>query len=341
MWDFPLWPESASTVAPSVENLYLFIVALNVGITALVFFLLVLFSVLYYRRSDDQVPPQYHGSMLLEISWTAIPTVICLVIFAWGVKVYAELVVPPADATDVYVVGRQWMWKAQYPGGQREINALHAVVGKPVKLTITSEDVLHSFSIPAFRVKSDAVPGRYTTLWFQPTKPGVYHIFCTEYCGTEHSRMIGKITVQEEADYQKWLSEKAELGDAVQGRKLFSKLQCVTCHAGESQARAPSLEEIYMKRIPLAYDKGSPVPHGATALADENYLRESIRYPSARIAAGFQYPSIMPAYDESLVSEDELFQVIAYIKSLKKGQTPARVEQTTVPSALGAPTGRK
>ena len=214
-------------------------------------------------------------------------------------------------------------------------------IGKPVKLTITSEDVLHSFSIPAFRVKSDAVPGRYTTLWFQPTKPGIYHIFCTEYCGTEHSRMIGKITVQEEADYQKWLSEKAELGDAVQGRKLFSKLQCVTCHAWESQARAPSLEEIYMKRIPLAYDKGSPVPHGATALADENYLRESIRYPSARIAAGFQYPSIMPAYDESLVSEDELFQVIAYIKSLKKGQTPARVEQTTVPSALGAPTGRK
>lgn len=153
--------------------------------------------------------------------------------------------------------------------------------------------------------------------------------------------MIGKITVMEEADYQKWLSEKAELGDAVQGRKLFSKLQCVTCHAGESQARAPSLEEIYMKRIPLAYDKGSPVAHGATALADENYLRESIRYPSARIAAGFQYPSIMPAYDESLVSEDELFQVIAYIKSLKKGQTPARVEQTTIPSALGAPTGRK
>lgn len=341
MWDFPIWPESASTVAPSVEYLYLFIVALNVGITALVFLLLVVFSALYYRRSDDEVPPQYHGSMLLEIGWTAIPTIICLVVFAWGVKVYAELVVPPADATDVYVVGRQWMWKAQYPGGQREINALHAVVGKPVKLTLTSEDVLHSFSIPAFRVKSDAVPGRYTTMWFQPTKPGVYHIFCTEYCGTEHSRMIGKITVMEEADYQKWLSEKAELGDAVQGRKLFGKLQCVTCHAGESQARAPSLEEIHMRRIPIAFDKGSPAAHGATVLADENYLRESIRYPSARVAAGFQYPSIMPAYDESLVSEDELFQLIAYIKSLKKGQTPARNEQTTIPSALGAPTGRK
>lgn len=341
MWDFPLVPEQASTVAPEVDHLTLFILAINIGITVLVFALLFVFSIMYARRSESEVPPQYHGSMLLEIGWTIIPTLICLVIFIWGVKVYAEIIVPPADSTDVYIVGRQWMWKAQYPTGQREINALHVAVGKPVKLTITSEDVLHSFSIPAFRVKSDAVPGRYTTMWFQPTKPGTYHLFCTEYCGTEHSRMIGKIVVMDEPDHQKWLSEKAELGDALQGRKLFSKLQCVTCHAGESQARAPSLEEIYMKRVPLAFDKGSAVAPGTTVLADENYLRESIRYPSARIAAGFQYPSIMPAYDESLVSEDEMFQLIAYVKSLKKGQTPTRIEQTTIPSALGAPAVRK
>ncbi len=337
MWDFPIVPKQASTVAWSVDALTLFILAINVVITVAVFIILVWFALAYKRKSPDEIPPQTHGSFIIEMSWAVIPSVICLVTFWWGVKVYAELIVPPADSVDVYVVGRQWMWKTQYPTGHKEINTLHVPLGKAVKLTITAEDVLHSFSIPAFRVKADAVPGRYTTLWFEATVPGEHFLFCTEYCGTEHSRMIGKVIVQEEGEHQKWLAEKAEFGDALQGRKLFSKLQCVTCHAGESQAKAPILEELYMKRIPIAFDKGSPTVPGTTVLADENYLRESIRYPSAKIAQGFQYPSIMPAYDDSLVSEDDLFQVISYIKSLRRGQTPPRVEATTTPRALGAP----
>ena len=340
MWDFPIFPKQASTVAWSVDALTWFILAYNVLITAGVFVCLIFCAIFFRQKRKGEVGSQSHGGLLLELTWAVIPTIICLITFWWGVKVYAELQVPPADATDVYVVGRQWMWKMQYPTGHKEINTLHVPLGKPVKLTITSEDVLHSVWIPAFRVKSDAVPGRYTTLWFEATVPGEHKLFCTEYCGTEHSRMIGKVVVLEEAEYQKWLSEQAEFGDALQGRKLFTKLQCVTCHAGESQAKAPLLEELYMKKIPLAFDKGSPVAPGTSVLADENYLRESIRYPSAKIVAGWQHPSIMPAYDESLVSEDDLFQVIAYIKSLRRGQTPPRIEVTTQPRALGAPQGK-
>ncbi|MSR31030.1 MAG: cytochrome c oxidase subunit II [Gemmataceae bacterium] len=336
--EFRFFPEQASTLAPEVDALTLFVVATTVGVTLLVFFLLLLFAVLFRRRSDDHYPKPIHGNVPLEIIWCVIPTVICVVMFVWGVKVYSNIVVAPVDSMDIYVVGRQWMWKIQHPSGQREINALHVPVGRPVKLTITSEDVIHSFFVPAFRVKQDAVPGRYTSMWFQATKPGVYQIYCAEYCGTEHSRMIGKVTVMEEGDFQKWLSEGAENGQALQGRKLFTKLQCITCHSGNAQAKAPNLEGIYRKHIPISHQSGVKTPEGTKIFADDSYLRESILYPNAKVAAGWE--SIMPTY-QGLATEEELLQVIAYIRSLQQGQTPPRLETTPTPASIQEKSSQK
>ena len=329
--EFKWLPEQASTVAPEVDMLTLFIVAVTVLITVLVGVLTIGFAVAFRRKSESYIPAPWFGSVPLEVGWTLIPVIICLVMFTWGVKVYSNIVIPPADAMELYAVGRQWMWKIQHPEGQREINALHAPIGRPVKVTLTSEDVIHCFSIPAFRIKQDVVPGRYSSLWFQATKPGTYQLFCSEYCGTEHSRMIGKVIVMEEADYQKWLSEGAESGQALQGRKLYTKLQCVTCHTGNAEAKAPNLEGIYRKHIPISHIDGVKTKEGTKVFADDSYIRESILYPNAKVAAGWE--SIMPTY-QGLVTEEELLQVIAYIKSLNQGQTPPRTEETPTPATI-------
>ena len=329
--EFKWLPEQASTVAPEVDMLTLFIVAVTVLITVLVGVLTIGFAVAFRRKSESYIPAPWFGSVPLEVGWTLIPVIICLVMFTWGVKVYSNIVIPPADAMELYAVGRQWMWKIQHPEGQREINALHVPIGRPVKVTLTSEDVIHCFSIPAFRIKQDVVPGRYSSLWFQATKPGTYQLFCSEYCGTEHSRMIGKVIVMEEADYQKWLSEGAESGQALQGRKLYTKLQCVTCHTGNAEAKAPNLEGIYRKHIPISHIDGVKTKEGTKVFADDSYIRESILYPNAKVAAGWE--SIMPTY-QGLVTEEELLQVIAYIKSLNQGQTPPRTEETPTPATI-------
>ena len=329
--EFKWLPDQASTVAPEVDMLMLFIVVVTVFITALVTVLTLGFAVAFRRKSESYIPAPWFGCIPLEIGWTLIPVGICLVMFSWGVKVYSNIVIPPADAMEIYAVGRQWMWKIQHPEGQREINALHVPIGRPVKVTLTSEDVIHCFSIPAFRVKQDVVPGRYSSLWFQATKAGTYQLFCSEYCGTEHSRMIGKVIVMEEADYQKWLSEGAESGQALQGRKLFAKLQCVTCHTGNAEAKAPNLEGIYRKHIPISHIDGVKIKDGTKVFADDSYIRESILYPNAKVAAGWE--SIMPTY-QGLVTEEELLQVIAYIKALNQGQTPPRTEETPTPATI-------
>ncbi len=329
--EFKWLPEQASTIAPEVDMLMLFIVVVTVFITAAVSILTIVFAVKFRRKSETYIPAPMHGNVPLEIAWTFIPVLICLVMFSWGVKVYSNIVVPPVDSLDIYAVGRQWMWKVQHPEGQREINTLHVPIGRPVKITITSEDVLHCFSLPAFRVKQDAVPGRYSSLWFEATKVGTYPLYCSEYCGTEHSRMIGKVIVMEENDYQNWLSSGAESGQALQGRKLFAKLQCVTCHTGNAQAKAPNLEGIYRKHIPISHMNGKKMPESTIVYADDAYLRESILYPNAKVASGWE--SIMPTY-QGLVTEEELLQVIAYIKSLNQGQTPPRVDNTPTPAAI-------
>ena len=256
--------------------------------------------------SDDEIGVAIHGSLALELLWTFIPLGIAMVMFAWGAKVFFDLYRPPAGAMEIFVVGKQWMWKAQHADGQREINELHVPIGRPVKLIMGSEDVIHSYYIPAFRVKADVIPGRYNSLWFTATKPGRYHLFCAEYCGTKHSGMIGWITAMEPADYQAWLAGgPATASPVAAGEKLFNDLACNTCHQSGPQGRAPVLAGLFGKQVELQ--------GGATAVMDESYIRESIVNPQAKVVQGYQ--PIMPTF-QGLVTEEQLLQLIAYVRSL-------------------------
>jgi cytochrome c oxidase subunit 2 len=323
-----LYPETASTLAEQVDGLFFFILAVTVFFTLLIAALVIIFIVRYRRRSTSDRPPHIHGSLRLELTWTIIPLLIALGMFVWGARVYVTWATPPEQSLEVYVVGRQWMWHLQHTGGQREINQLHVPVGRPVKLTITSQDVIHSFFVPAFRLHRDAVPGRYVTAWFEATKTGRFRLYCSEYCGTNHSSMIGEVVVMDAEAYREWLTRGADDSLATKGSKLFRKLQCVACHSADSRARAPVLENLYLRRVPLA--------DGTTVVADEDYLRESIRNPSAKIVAGFQAPSIMPPFTDDLVDEEELIQLIAFLRALGTGETPPRVE-SAAPPAVGRP----
>jgi cytochrome c oxidase subunit 2 len=318
--EFRLLPDQASTMASRVDGLLAFITAVSVFFTLLIAILLLIFAIKYHRKSEDYHPRPVIGSKLLEAFWTFIPLVIVMVIFFWGASIYFDIMRPPDNALEVYVTGKQWMWHLQHPGGQREINTLHIPVGRPVKLIMTSEDVLHDFFIPAFRVKMDAVPGKYTTLWFQATRPGSYHLFCALYCGTDHSRMIGQVIAMEPAEYERWLAEKADRSLALQGRQLFQKLQCVSCHHPEAGSRAPILEGLFGRSV--------EIEGGRTVLADESYLRESILFPAQKVRAGWR--PIMPSY-KGQVNEEDMVRLIAFLKGLKAGETPPRVEQFDPP----------
>jgi cytochrome c oxidase subunit 2 len=248
--------------------------------------------------------------MALELAWTIVPFLITLVVFFWGAKIYFVMASPPPETLNIYVVGKQWMWKVQHLTGQREINQLHVPVGRPVKLIMTSEDVIHNFSIPAMRVKADVIPGRFVEIWFEPTRPGTYQIFCAEYCGTQHSRMTGQVEVMEANAYQTWLSGGTAEGSlASTGERLFADLACNTCHRPDSRGRGPVLQNLYSHPVQL-HD-------GTVVTADENYLRESILTPAAKVTAGFQ--PVMPAF-QGLVSEEQLLALIEYVKSLSTQQ---------------------
>jgi len=302
-----LVPEQASTVAGQVDALFLFLVAITVFFTGLIFLLVVVFALKYRRRSDDERPKAIHGSLVLEAFWTVVPLGIALAIFVWGTYLYYVISRPPAAAMEIYVVGKQWMWKLQHPTGQREINELHVPVNRPVRLTMTSEDVIHSFYVPAFRIKADVVPGKYTSTWFEATKTGEYHLFCAEYCGTSHAVMGGRIVVMEPAEYERWLTGGASAESLpAAGEALFARLACNTCHKSDGSGRGPSLVGKFGKTERLA--------SGETVVVDESYVRESILNPQAKITTG--YPPIMPTF-KGLVTEDQLLQLIAYIKSLK------------------------
>ena len=307
---FPLFPPSASTVAVEMDLLYAFIVAVCAFFTVLVAALVVYFTVKYRRRHPDDVGADIHGSLALELTWTFIPFVLSLVMFAWGASLFFRLSTPPANAMELFVVGKQWMWKVQHPEGVREINEMHVPIGRPVRITLGSEDVLHDYSIPAFRVKMDAVPGKLTTLWFEATVPGRYHIFCAEYCGTKHSGMIGEVIAMQPQDYEVWLAGGRSTGTAAQnGERLFSDLACITCHKTDTTGRGPSLLGVFGSQVELT--------DGRKVTADENYLRESIMNSQAKIVKGYQ--GIMPAF-QGMVSEENLMQLIAYIKTLKPAE---------------------
>lgn len=323
MWTgFPLFPEQASTTAPQVDALYWFLVAVSAFFGLLIAALVVTFALKFQRRSEDERPPAILGSVALELTWSLIPLGIVLVVFFWSTQVFFAVNRIPQNAMDVWVVGKRWMWKVQHVTGQREINELHVPVGQPVKLTLTSEDTIHSFYVPAFRIKKDALPGRYTTAWFEATKPGRYHLFCAEYCGTRHSGMIGTIIVLPPAEFQAWLSGATGDAPAVAGEKLFKDLACITCHRGDSGARGPDLAGLAGTTVKLT--------GGGTALADESYLRESIVTPSAKVVEGYQ--PIMPTF-QGLVSEEQLLQLVAYVQSLK---APAGTQPAAQPAAHSA-----
>jgi cytochrome c oxidase subunit 2 len=272
-----------------------------------VFFFILFFAIKYRRGSKADRSGLVFESSKLEFTWSFIPLVLALTVFVIQAKAFFDLYRPPIEALDIYIVGKQWMWKAQHPEGQEEINELHAPLNRPVRLIMTSQDVIHSFYIPAFRVKQDVLPGRYTSIWFQATKPGTYHLFCAEYCGTEHAEMGGSVIVMPEAEYQQWLAgDSGNVPLAQAGEAAFQQLGCATCHQAAEQGRGPSLVGLFGQEVQLE--------SGQTVKADEEYLRESIINPRAKIVAG--YPSIMPTY-QGQISDEGLQQIVAYLKSLK------------------------
>ena len=311
--DFPIHPEAASTVANQIDLFYFFLVGLSAVMAFLIALVIVIFAIKYRRRSDTEIPPIVVENKLVEATWIVVPFLIFMGIFVWSAWIYFDVQRMPPNTMDVSVVAKQWMWKFQHPTGQTEINDLHVPVNQPVRLIMISQDVIHNFFVPEFRVHTDVLPNRYRYQWFEATKPGVYNLFCSEYCGTEHSKMIGKVYVMEQAEYETWLAGGATGSPAEQGEELFQKFACITCHAGEPTSRGPSLTNVF----------GDPVllSTGETVVADEQYLRESILNPRAKIVQG--YDAIMPSFQGQL-SEEQVLQLIAYIKSLDdpRAQTP-------------------
>jgi cytochrome c oxidase subunit 2 len=302
-----LFPNAASSVAGEV-NLFFWVMVLVCGVVASGIALFLIYSAIRYRRRHpDEMGSQRRNFIPAEVAWIVIPFIAFMGMFAWGAKLYFDIERPPDNAITMYVVAKQWMWKIQHPEGQREINTLHIPVGKPVKLIMTSEDVIHSFFVPAFRTKQDVLPGRYTTTWFQPVKPGKYHLFCAEYCGTKHSGMIGYVYAMDPRDYQKWLTEGAAEGSlASQGEKYFHQFGCANCHHLYDAGRCPNLRFLYNRPVELA--------GGGRVIADESYIRESILNPNAQIVYGYQ-SNVMPNFTGQ-VTEEQVLALISYIKAL-------------------------
>lgn len=309
MQAIPFTPDQASSFASGVDALYGFMWSLTIVIGAVLTLLILYFAIKYRRRDEEEIPRPVRASHRLEAVWIVIPFFVTMGIFVWGAGIYYRMYRPPEEAIDVYVVAKQWMWKFQHLDGHREINELHVPVGRKVKLTMTTEDVIHSFFVPAFRVKMDVVPGKYSTIWFEPTKAGRYHLFCAEYCGTSHSGMIGWIDVLEAPEYQAWLSGGAAGGSlSASGEQLFQQLACNTCHKADGTGRGPSLQGVFGKPVQLS--------NGQRVDVDESYVRESITNPKAKVVAG--YEPIMPTF-QGQISEEQLLQLVSYIRSLSKG----------------------
>src|SRR5579864_2079119 len=317
-----IWfPREASTTARQVDQFFIILMAICGSVGFLVAFLLFFFCIVYRRRPGLRPQRSPANNIVLELFWSITPLFVFLGFFIWGAIIYLDAYRAPDDSMLIYGQGKQWMWKFQHPEGQREINELHVPTGRPVKILLTSEDVIHSFYVPDFRVHMDVLPNRYTSVWFEATRPGDYHLFCSQYCGTNHAGMVGTVHVMKPSDYQEWLNSHAEGSLALEGRKVFLKYRCISCHSGDQNARAPVLEDLYGSGVRLANDK--------SVIADDDYIRESIYNPGAKIVAG--WTNIMPSF-KGQVSEEEIIELIAYIKSLGRGQTPIRVESFPPPA---------
>jgi cytochrome c oxidase subunit 2 len=322
----PLVPESASTFSWKVDALYFYLSGVTLFFTLLISSVLIFFVIRYRRRTPYEIPRPVAGSHKLETLWTVVPFIIAMTMFGWGASVYFDQYKPPENAMEVYVVGKQWMWKLQHATGQREINELHVPVGRKVKLIMTTEDVIHDFFVPAFRTKADVIPGRYTTLWFEATKVGRYHLFCAEYCGMNHSGMTGSVIVMEQRQFDDWLSgNTGSTTPATAGQQLYQTLGCASCHGANGEGgRGPALAGSFGNLVQLQ--------NGQSARVDEGYIRESITNPQAKLVVGFG--PIMPTF-QGQVSEDQLVQLVAYIKSLQ----PAGAATSTT-AASPSPTVR-
>jgi cytochrome c oxidase subunit 2 len=316
MGGVPIFPDQASTVAPQVDRLYFALIATSGVFTLAIFGLVLFFSARYWHGVAANRRRGSFSGLKIELPIIGFMVVLALGTFVWAAIVYFQVERPPADAVEMYVVGKQWMWKMQHPEGQREINQLHVPVGRTVKLMMTSEDVIHSFYVPAFRIKQDVLPGRYTTIWFEATKAGDYAINCAEYCGTDHAKMGGVVIAMDPAQYEAWLSGgSAAAGPqtpesmAAAGERLFTGLGCSGCHRMDGSGVAPSLVGVYGKPVQLE--------GGQTATVDEGYIRDSILLPQSQVVAGYQ--PIMPSF-KGQVSEEQILDLIAYIKSLASTQ---------------------
>ena len=318
----PFVPESASTESGGVDALYFYLSGVTVFFTLLIAGVIIYFVIRYRRRTPFEIPRPIRGSHALETLWSVIPFVISMSFFVWGAALYFRQSKPPQNAIEVYVVGKQWMWKFQHSTGQREINELHVPVGRKIKLIMTSEDVIHDVFVPAFRIKADVVPGKYSTEWFEATKPGRYHLFCAEYCGMNHSLMGGWVVVMEPTEFNNWLSGNVNQQSAsASGQQLYQTLGCASCHGNNGEGgRGPALVGVFNSNVQLST--------GQTIRGDESYLRESILNPQAKLVNG--YGPIMPTF-QGVVSEEQIVQLLAYIKSL--GVQPAG--DTAPPRAQG------
>jgi cytochrome c oxidase subunit II len=311
MANFPLFPDRASSLASSVDSLFLVWLALAGTVAFAIAFLIVFFSVKYRygskaSRRMASAAIQSRREHRTELIWVFVPLGLFMAMFAWAAELYFDHTSIPADAMEVYVVGKQWMWKLEHTGGQREIDELHVPAGRPVKLVMTSEDVIHSFFMPVFRIKQDVLPGRYTSLWFKADKPGDYQVFCSQYCGTDHSRMIGRVVVMEPAAFASWLTQGATSTMAAQGAARFRQYGCSGCHGANAAVHAPRLEGLYGKPVQLE--------GGNTVIADERYIHDSIMLPNEQITAG--YAAIMPSF-QGQIGEEDVLDLIEYIKSLR------------------------
>jgi cytochrome c oxidase subunit 2 len=319
----PLFPEQASTMAPIVDNLYFFILAVTAFFALLVVILVVYFAVKYRDDTGLKIGAPITGSSPLEIGWSLVPFFVAMAIFVWATVVFFQVVRPPDQTLEIYATGKRWMWRFQHIDGQREINQLHVPVGRAVKVTFTSEDVLHDLYIPVFRVKADAIPGRYSSIWFKATKTGDFHIFCAEYCGTRHSGMTGVIHVMEPDAYQAWLSGGGLTGSlASRGEQLFQQLACNTCHVADGSGRGPALAGVFGSQVKLE--------GGRTVVADESYIRESILTPQMKIVQG--YGPIMPTF-QGLVSEENLLGLIEYVKTIPGTRAAGGQQANAAPPA--------
>ena len=312
-------PPEASTIAAKVDFLLYAVTAVTVTVAIAIFVTLIVFGIRYRSgskvvRAEDVPAAQARARRRFEVAWTLLPLLLFFAAFGWAAHLYVLRADAPPDSMELFVVAKQWMWKLQHSGGQREIDEMHVPRGQPTKLVMTSQDVIHSFFVPAFRLKQDVLPGRYTTLWFTPTQTGRFHLFCAEYCGTDHAHMGGDVVVMEPAEFQRWLAERAGGPSmAARGESLFREYGCSGCHGANAAVHAPDLAGLFGRPVPLA--------DGSVVVADERYIRDSILLPLKEVAAG--YEPIMPSF-LGRIGEDDIVDLIAYVKGLANGRESPR-----------------